>query len=638
MRWLIGIAMFAVIGMTAFAQEKEQDDLPLKAPQGWFGEIITLPPGFAKDMKLRGVEKIRFAPGMFKPDAADFFSYVFVFRVDAEQELSAKVIHQEIMTYYKGLATSVGGKDIDTSKFVFDLKAEKKKQPAGISAYAGQLKWIEPFKTKKPQILGLELHAWAGKAKKYRYLFCSASPAKPDATIWKQMRKIRDAFIKAVPPAPKASPEAPSEKKSSSHWPSFRGSGAIGVSDGQNLPDKWDGAKGENIRWKTRIPGLAHSSPVVWGHQIFITSAISAKANAGFKPGLYGAGTASEDRSQHQWVVICLDKSSGKTLWQNVAVKGVPKDKRHIKATYANGSPATDGRYVVAFFGSQGLYCFDMDGKRQWAKDLGRLDVGAYDSPTYEWGSATSPIIYRDSVIVQCDAQKGSFILAVDIKTGKTLWKVKRDELPTWGTPTICNGPNGPELVTNGSKFIRAYDPATGKELWRLGGSSKITAPTPFLADGLIIAASGRHPERPLFAIHIGSRGDLTLGQGQTSSKHIAWSKARGSYMPTPLAYRGLLYILNNNGRFDCYELKTGKEIYRQRIKHAGSGFSASPIAADGKIYLPSEDGDIFVIKAGREFEQIAKNPMGENLMATPALSEGTMFVRAREHLIAVGR
>jgi len=336
--------------------------------------------------------------------------------------------------------------------------------------------------------------------------------------------------------------------------------------------------------------------------------------------------------------VICIDKNTGKQLWQSLAVEGVPIDKRHIKATYANGSPATDGRYVVASFGSQGLYAFDMAGKKLWHKDLGRLDVGAYDAPDYEWGSASSPIIYNDSVIVQCDAQKGSYILAVNIKTGKTLWKVKRDELPSWGTPTVIEGPDGPELITNASTFIRAYDPRTGKELWRLGGSSKITAPTPFLADGLIIVCSGRHPERPIFAIRPGARGDLTLAPGKTSSKHIAWSMARGPYMPTPVAYRGLLYVLSNRGVLECYELKTGKEIYRQRISHRGSGFSASPVAADGRIYLPSEDGDIFVIEAGRRYKWLATNSMGENLMATPALSDGAMIIRGKDHLFGVGR
>jgi outer membrane protein assembly factor BamB len=199
--------------------------------------------------------------------------------------------------------------------------------------------------------------------------------------------------------------------------------------------------------------------------------------------------------------------------------------------------------------------------------------------------------------------------------------------------------PSGPELVTNASNYIRGYDPGTGQERWTLGGSSKITAPTPFGADGLIVVASGRGPERPIFVVRPGARGDLTLQKDQTSSGPIAWSKTgRGSYMPTPLAYRGILYVLANNGVFDAYDLKTGEEIYRQRLEPVGSGFSASPVAADGRIYLSSEDGDILVVAAGREFRKIGVNPMGELLMATPALSDGVMYVRGASSLFAIGR
>ena len=408
-------------------------------------------------------------------------------------------------------------------------------------------------------------------------------------------------------------------------WPSFRGPSASGVADGQNLPDEFGGEPEKNILWKTAIPGLAHSSPVVWGEKLFVTTAISSKADATFKPGLYGAGTASADRSVHQWRIYCLDKKSGKILWSQTAYEGVPKEKRHIKATYANSTPATDGRHVVAFFGSQGLYGYGMDGERLWEKDLGHLDVGAYNAPDYEWGTASSPIIYKGLVIVQCDTQGDSFLLASDVRTGKTVWRTERDELPSWGTPTVYPGKELAELVTNGSTFIRAYDPANGKELWRLGGSSKITAPTPVFAGGLILVASGRRPEAPIFAIRAGANGT------------VAWQKTqRGPYMPTPIIYRGHMYALGNSGILDCYELETGKEIYRERIPHSGSGFSASPVAADGKLYLSSEDGDVFVVRAGVEFELISKNEIGELLMASPALSDGVMYLRGTDHLFAV--
>jgi len=293
----------------------------------------------------------------------------------------------------------------------------------------------------------------------------------------------------------------------------------------------------------------------------------------------------------------------------------------------------------VAFFGSQGLYAFDLSGKLIWKKDLGVLNAGAYDLPEYEWGTASSPIIYKDLVIVQCDTQEGSFLLAADINTGRTVWKTERKELPSWGTPGVAEPVGGsPELVTNASNFIRGYDPLTGDERWRLGGSSKITAPTPIFANGLIIVASGRAPERPIFAVKPGARGDITLADGQPSNAFVAWHKTgRGSYMPTPLAYRDQLYVLANQGLLDAYAVQTGDEVYRQRIPHRGSGFSASPVAADNKIYLASEDGDIFVITAGRRFAISGQYAMGEPIMATPAIADATLYVRGERHLFAIG-
>jgi outer membrane protein assembly factor BamB len=421
-------------------------------------------------------------------------------------------------------------------------------------------------------------------------------------------------------------------------WPGFRGPNAAGVADGEKLPDTWNVGTGQNIAWKAEIPGLAHSSPIVWRDRVFVATAISSRTDATFKPGLYGEGTASEDRSPHKWVVLALDAKSGREVWRTVALEGQPREKRHIKSTYASQTPATDGRYVVAFFGSQGLYAFDMKGKLAWKKDFGHLDAGAYDLPEYEWGNASSPTIYKDLVIVQCDTQKASFVAAFDIRTGEQKWKADRKELPSWGTPTVIVPPSGrPELVTNASNYIRGYDPETGKELWRLGGSSKITAPTPIFASNMIIVASGRGPERPIFAIRPGATGDITLADGQESNAFVAWHKTgRGSYMPTPIAYDGTLYVLANAGLLDAYDVGTGAEIYRQRLPHKGSGFSASPVASDGRLFLSSEDGEMFVVRAGPKFEIVATNAMGEPLMATPAIASGTMYVRGEKHLFAV--
>jgi outer membrane protein assembly factor BamB len=434
-------------------------------------------------------------------------------------------------------------------------------------------------------------------------------------------------------------PRLPPPTSAAGSWPSFRGPQASGVSDGQRLPDRWDGASGQNVLWRTTIPGLAHSSPIVWGDKVFLTSAVSSRSNATFRPGLYGDGDASDDRTRHRWIVMALDARTGKIAWERVAHESEPIDKRHIKSTYASATPATDGRIVVAFFGSQGVHAFDVNGTPVWKVDLGRLDVGAYDIPTFEWGPASSPIIWNGLVLLQCDTQADSFILALDAATGTIVWKTERDELPSWGTPTVATTSAGAELVTNASKFVRGYDPQTGKELWRLGGSSKITAPTPIVADGLFVIASGRAPERPIFVVRPGARGDITPKPGETANAAVAWSRTgRGSYMPTPLAYKGILYVLGNNGLFDAYDLKTGQEIYRQRLAQVGNGFSASPIAADDRIYLANEDGDMLVVAAGPTFAHIATNKIGELLMATPALSNGVMYVRTAASLFAIGQ
>ena len=417
-------------------------------------------------------------------------------------------------------------------------------------------------------------------------------------------------------------------------WPSFRGLSASGVAPrGQDLPDVFDVESGKHIQFRVPVDGLAHSSPVIWGDRLFVSSAVNQEESAVFKPGLYGTGQAAIDRwDSHQWQVVCFDKHSGEVLWKRVAAEGKPIDKRHVKATYANSSPVTDGEHVVAFFGSHGLYGYTVEGELRWKMDLGKLDVGAYDFPEYEWGSASSPIIYEDLVILQCDIQHASFIAAFNVKTGEQVWRTVRKELPSWGTPTVYPGQGRHELICNGSNYIRAYSPRTGEELWRLGGSSKITAPTPFFAQDLIVVASGRAPERPVFVIKPGGNGTL-------DSDDLAWKQQKvGPYMPTPIVVGDELYTLNNNGVFHCFDLKTGKEHYQTRVPHGGLGFSASPVAADGKIYCSSESGEVIVLAAGTMYQQLAVNILGESLMATPAISDGVLYIRGTRHLVAVSR
>jgi outer membrane protein assembly factor BamB len=421
------------------------------------------------------------------------------------------------------------------------------------------------------------------------------------------------------------------------NWPSFRGAQAAGVADGHPTAVQWDATKPENILWKVEVPGLALSSPVVWGDRIFLTTAISSDPNAKFRHGLYGDVAPSPDVTRHTWKVYALDKLNGKILWERTAHEGAPKSKRHPKSSQATPTPATDGKHVVAFFGSEGLYTYDFTGKLLWKKDLGALSAGWFYDPDYEWGYGASPIIYKNLVIVQCDIQKDSFVAAFDLKTGKEVWRTQRDEIPSWGTPTVYIGSPRDELITHATKYIRAYDPVTGKELWRLGPNSEVTTPTPIIAHGLIIVTNGYRSIQPIYAIRPGGTGDLTLQGDAESSEFIAWSKKRGGpYTPTPVIYGDYMYVCTNNGVLTVYEAKTGKQVYQQRIAGRGGAFSASPFAADGKIYFPSEDGEIFVIKAGPQYELLATNPMGEVLMASPAVSEGVIFVRGLKHLFAI--
>src|SRR5215213_6320810 len=421
------------------------------------------------------------------------------------------------------------------------------------------------------------------------------------------------------------------------NWPQFRGPGATGVSEGQAKPVKWDASTSQNVRWKTPIPGLSHSSPVVWGNKVFVTTAVnSVKDETRF--GLYGDVEPVKDDPKHAWKVFAIDKSTGQILWERTAYEGIPKVKRHPKSSHAASTPATDGKYVIANFGSEGLYAYDFNGKLLWKQDLGVLDAGWFYDVDYQWEYGSSPIIYKNLVIVQADIQKNSFIAAYDIKTGKLAWKTPREEIPSWGTPTVYEGKQRAELITNGTKAIRGYDPATGRELWRLGPMSEITTPTPFVAHDLIFVTSGYPPVQPIYAIRPGGNGDLTLKDGKESSDFIAWSKQRGGpYMPTPIAYGELLYPCSNQGVLTAYNAKTGERVYQERVGGTGGAFTASPVASEGKIYLASEDGDVFVVKAGPKYEMLAKNPVGEVMMATPAMSDGLVIVRTVSHLYAFG-
>ena len=406
---------------------------------------------------------------------------------------------------------------------------------------------------------------------------------------------------------------------SAADWPQFRGPAASGIGTG-NPPLEWNTETGKNVLWKREIPGLAHSSPIVWGARIFLTSAVPAKGESALKLGLYGDVMPVEGEGPQSFNVYCVERKTGKILWERTAISGQPKIKRHPKSTHANPTPATDGKHVVASFGSEGLFVYDFEGNLLWKKNLGVLDSGFFRVPEAQWGFASSPIIHERMVIVQADVQKDSFLAAFDVGTGRELWRTPRKEAPTFSTPTAI----GTQIVVNGWKEIAGYDSRTGKRLWQMEGAGDIPVPTPVSADGLIVLTSAHGGGRPIYAL----RPDGTR----------AWSQERaGNYMQTPVLDGGLGYFCFDNGVLTVFQLRTGEQVYQQRLGGGGSGFSSSPVAAAGRLYITNEEGRTYVLALGARHNLLAENELGEAVMATPAIVDGVLYIRGRKHLFAIG-
>jgi outer membrane protein assembly factor BamB len=422
---------------------------------------------------------------------------------------------------------------------------------------------------------------------------------------------------------------APAAPKPGVDWPQFRGIDANGIAEGFSLPATWNPATGINIQWRTPIPGLGLSSPIVWGDDVFVTTAISGKSDASLKIGYYGDITPVKDDTEHEWRVYALDKRTGKIKWQQTAIKEVPKIKRHMKNSHANSTLATDGQRVIAFFGSEGLYAYDMNGTPLWKKDLGVLDAGFYMVPDAQWETGSSPVLYEGMVIVQADVQKNSFLAMFDAKDGHEVWRTPRNDVPTWGTPTIHRVNGQTQILVNGMKHVGAYDFKTGKEIWSLSGGGDIPVPTPVVSDGLVYITNAHGQAAPVYAIKDTAVGDISLKGDATSNEHVAWS--------APLVYRGLVYIVRFNGVLVAFDARTGEKKYETRLGGATSAFTASPVANDGRVYIASEDGQIFVIKAGPVYEQIAMNEMSAPVLASPAISEGRLLLRTGAEVMSIG-
>jgi outer membrane protein assembly factor BamB len=423
----------------------------------------------------------------------------------------------------------------------------------------------------------------------------------------------------------------------SEEWPQFRGIAAGRVPDDPRLPDTW--GETQNVVWKTEVPGIGWSSPIVWGDHVFLTSTVSPTAEPAAIKGLYDPGDENgrtRSTSEHRWMVYDIDFNTGKIRWQQELLRSVPKVQRHIKNTFASETPVTDGERVYVYFGSVGLLtALDMSGKRVWTKEL-----GAYDG-RQAFGTAASPVVHGNKVIVVQDNTTDSFIAAFDKVTGKELWRTKRDEAENWATPFIWQNELRTEIVTSGLRRVRSYD-LDGKQLWDLGGMTVNVTPTPFASHGLVFINSG-YPgasPRPVYAIRPGASGDISLKEGQTSNQFIVWYQPLlGTYNTSSLVYGDIYYTLLDRGFLLAHDVKSGKEVYgRKRISPEASGFTASPWGYNGKIFLLSEDGDTFVVQAGPEFKVIGKNTLNEMSMATPAVARGSLFIRTQSRLYRIAK
>lgn len=453
------------------------------------------------------------------------------------------------------------------------------------------------------------------------YLFLNRPARAPQQT---RQRPITLARAEAKPPTVR-------------DWDRFRGPEGRGVADGFKVRAEWSvGDTPVGVLWSIPVPGLAHSSPVIKGNRIYVATAIAAAGDAPLKVTRGGRPDAADDNGEQQWAVLCYDKRTGKELWRQTARKGKPRATRHVKATHANTSVTIEGDNLVAFFGSEGMYCYDLDGNQKWSRDLGVINISKYG---IGWGYASSPAVQNDRIVIVCDDPENPFAAAMNLSNGNEIWRTSRKDIcmRSWGTPFIHSSKSRTQAVINGWPWIVSYDVKNGTELWRIKGGGDNPVPTPFEANGWIYITNAHGAESPIFVVRPDAKGDISPPSDSGSNDSVVWSVRRGgSYMSTPVVYGDYLYLGNTNGVLRCFHAKTGEKVYEERL---GSGASvyASLVAADGKIFCASENGAVYVVKAGPEFKLLAKNQMGDPLYATPAIVSGVLYLRTTSRLVAVG-
>ena len=429
----------------------------------------------------------------------------------------------------------------------------------------------------------------------------------------------------AVVVVPAAAPE--------DNWPQWRGPNGLGLSPATNYPDEW--APDKNIAWKTEVPGRGHSSPVVWGDRVFLTTSIEGKlAPPDHKPPIHPdfnhrPGYLHPDSVGSNYLyslkVLAFDTRTGRKVWEDTPYDGTMYDDRHRKNTYASPTMATDGKLVYAYFESAGLYAYEFNGKLAWKKSLGGIAKAGL-------GPGTSPVIFEDLLILQCDQEmgNGSFIVGLNKQTGEEVWRAERSSRRSWATPLVVRSGDRAELVTSAAERVIAYDPRTGKELWRANGVQSHPIPSAVAADGLVFLTAGSQAKRAL-AIKVGGTGDLT------DSPSVAWRYDKGTaYVPSPIVHGNYLYLMTDRGLITCLDAKTGAVIYEGGRPPVPATFTASLVAYGDRLLMTSEDGDTFVVKAGAGHEILRTNPIGEPVLASLALANGTIYIRGEKHLFAV--
>ncbi len=419
-------------------------------------------------------------------------------------------------------------------------------------------------------------------------------------------------------------------------WPGFRGPGGRGVALGQKTAETWDATNSADkaIQWTIDVPGLGHSSPTIIGDKIFLATAVPTSGDAPLNVGPNGGIAAADDNGEQTWWVLCYDKATGMEKWRKAARKGIPRATRHAKATHANTTIAANADRVVAFFGSEGLYCYDHDGKPLWQRDLGVIDVSKYG---IGWGYASSPAIHGDRIVLVCDDPTDPFLVSLRLSDGEEIWRKSRQDdcERSWGTPLIHTSGDTSQVVVNGWPWIISYDLESGEELWRIEGGGDNPVPTPFVHHDRIYVTNSHGGKSPIYAVSTNASGNLSE-TASAAEQGVVWSVERGgSYMSTPVVWDDYLYLGNTNGVLRCFLADTGEKIYEERLG-SGASITASLVAADDKIYCPSEDGKMYVVQAGPEFKVLAKNEMGHPCFATPAISDGVLYVRTTETLVAI--